>query len=69
MPDPAPRAGAQHVGLCLTCRHAKRVETPRSVFWMCGRAASDPRYPKYPRLPVLECMGYEPIDEGAAPEA
>jgi hypothetical protein len=35
------------------------VETPRSVFWMCALAARDPRFDKYPRLPVLECAGFE----------
>jgi hypothetical protein len=48
------------VGLCRDCRHARRVTTPRSVFWLCGRSATDPSFPKYPRLPVLACHGYEP---------
>jgi hypothetical protein len=48
------------VGLCATCRHARPVDTSRNRFWLCERSASDPRYPKYPRLPVLECPGYEP---------
>jgi hypothetical protein len=26
---------------------------------MCERSKTDPRYPKYPRVPVLECRGYE----------
>ncbi len=26
---------------------------------MCERSKSDPAYPKYPRVPVLECTGYE----------
>lgn len=59
------KAGASRIGLCERCRHAKTVETPRSVFWLCGRSATDPRYPKYPRLPVLECAGFEAAD---APE-
>lgn len=67
MSDPSPKAGATQVGLCLTCRHSKRIETARSVFWMCGLAAVDPRFVKYPRLPVIECDGYERIDEDGAP--
>ena len=48
------------VGLCADCRHAQRVESDRwSVFWRCELSASDPRFPKYPRLPVLSCEGYE----------
>ncbi len=48
------------VGLCVGCIHAKRiVSAKRSVFWFCGRSEWDPRFPKYPRLPVLSCEGYE----------
>ncbi len=48
------------VGLCATCAHAKPVTSARgSTFWLCGRAAEDPRFPKYPRLPVLRCPGFE----------
>lgn len=27
---------------------------------MCERWKTDPRFPKYPRIPVLECEGYDP---------
>jgi|HubBroStandDraft_4_1064222.scaffolds.fasta_scaffold08431_6 hypothetical protein len=48
------------VGLCAACRHARRLESDRgSVFWRCELSATDPRFPKYPRLPVVECEGYE----------
>jgi hypothetical protein len=33
-----------------------------SVFWLCGRAADDPRFRKYPPLPVARCAGYEEGD-------
>lgn len=60
MTKPTPlRFGAPDPGLCSTCRHAKRIDTDRSVFWLCGLAAHDPRFEKYPRLPVLECSGFE----------
>jgi hypothetical protein len=26
---------------------------------MCERSKTDERYPKYPRLPVARCAGYE----------
>ena len=51
------------VGLCLTCRHSRRVPTPRATYWLCELAASDSRFEKYPRLPVLACPGYEPREE------
>ncbi len=51
---------SEWVGLCFACRHARLVRTDRSsVFYQCERSATDPRYPKYPRLPVLRCPGYE----------
>jgi hypothetical protein len=51
-------------GLCPTCIHARTVTSARgSVFLLCGRNASDPRFPKYPRLPVIRCVGYEPRDD------
>jgi hypothetical protein len=53
------------VGLCAGCRHARRVPTPRSVFWLCQRAATDPRFMRYPRLPMLSCPGFEPVAPGS----
>lgn len=48
------------VGLCATCKQARQVRTDRgSVFYQCQRSAVDPRYPKYPGLPVLHCPGHE----------
>jgi hypothetical protein len=48
-------------GLCATCAHRKEIRSDRgSVFVMCLRGLTDPAYPKYPRLPVLRCPGYEP---------
>ncbi len=60
-----PRAGAAKIehmkaGLCNTCVHQKIIRSGRgSEFSMCLRSKTDERFPKYPRLPVLECPGYE----------
>ena len=59
---------ADRVGLCERCRHARIVATPRSRFWLCTLAAQDPRFDKYPRLPILECEGFEPLPEPDAQE-
>jgi len=52
----------------LTAEEEGRSASSReSVFWRCARSEVDPRFPKYPRLPVLACAGYErgePEDEG-----
>jgi len=56
------------VGLCSTCRHARRIESAReSTFWLCELSATDVRFPKYPRLPVLRCEGYEPRSPAQSP--
>jgi len=52
---------ARAVGLCADCRHARPQETRRgSVFWRCRLAETDPRFVRYPRLPVTACSGHEP---------
>jgi len=46
-------------GLCDTCKHQKLVRNTRgSTFSMCERSKTDAHFPKYPRLPVRECVGY-----------
>jgi hypothetical protein len=50
----------KEVGLCATCRHVRVVRSDRgSEFYQCLLAATDPRFRKYPPLPVLQCAGYE----------
>ena len=59
-----------NAGLCDTCAHQRLVPNTRgSTFSLCERSRSDPAFPRYPRLPVLECRGYErgPRPEGPAP--
>jgi hypothetical protein len=46
-------------GLCATCRHSALVPGARSQFWMCKLSAVDASFPRYPRLPVVQCSGYE----------
>ncbi len=47
-------------GLCDACRHQKIIRTGRgSEFSMCERSKREPGYPKYPRIPVRACPGYE----------
>jgi hypothetical protein len=49
-----------NAGLCATCVHCRVIRARRSVFYMCQRSFTDPRFPKYPRLPVLQCIGHTP---------
>ena len=56
------RLSDPQAGLCADCVHGSRVTSSRgSEFWRCERAAIDPTFPRYPRLPVLECAGCEPL--------
>ncbi|HEY2717160.1 MAG TPA: hypothetical protein VGI73_13155 [Solirubrobacterales bacterium] len=53
------------IGLCERCRHQRLVPNTRgSVFSLCERSRSDERFPRYPRLPVLDCVGFEPRAQG-----
>ena len=58
MEDPdRPRLDA---GLCATCEHARVITSDRgSRFYFCERSRTDPRFPRYPRLPVVACIGYD----------
>jgi hypothetical protein len=47
-------------GLCATCIHTRIIRSERgSRFLRCGLSDEDPRFPKYPRLPVLTCDGWQ----------
>jgi hypothetical protein len=47
-------------GLCGSCRWARIIVSGKgSTFQLCTRSSFDPAYPKYPRLPVLRCAGFE----------
>jgi hypothetical protein len=52
----------EYAGLCADCRFMRRTKSDRgSTFYFCEKSLTDPAFPKYPRLPVFECSGYERI--------
>ena len=54
---------ADGIGLCAQCEFMRRIQSDRgSVFYQCQLSATNPKFPKYPRLPVLQCAGYDPVD-------
>jgi hypothetical protein len=58
IPPTTPR---QPAGLCDSCTHQKLIGNTRgSTFSLCLKAREDDAFPKYPRLPVVECPGYAP---------
>jgi len=64
MNDPRDRGQAdepRRVGLCAACSHVQVITSTRgSRFYLCRLSVTDPRFPKYPALPVRICAGYEP---------
>lgn len=55
-----PAAVAERAGLCASCAHARVVTSSRgAAFLLCQLAAGDKRFPRYPRLPVARCDGYQ----------
>ena len=47
-------------GLCASCVHAQMVTSSKgSTFLLCRLSMVDPRFSRYPALPVLRCAGYE----------
>jgi hypothetical protein len=53
-------------GLCDRCRHARIVRSSRgSEFVLCERSRTDRRFPRYPHLPVVACVGFERLDVAA----
>jgi GNAT superfamily N-acetyltransferase len=59
------RLYSTEAGLCASCAHVQVITSARgSHFFLCERSRTDARYPRYPRLPVLSCAGYdERIDD------
>ena len=60
-----PNPDSKSVGLCARCKHVRIIRSDRgSIFYLCRRSATDPAYPQYPRLPVLNCRGQEAQEKG-----
>lgn len=61
------QADARRAGLCGTCVHVRIITNDRgSRFYMCGLSVSDPRFPRYPVIPVVACAGYRPASSDPA---
>jgi hypothetical protein len=47
------------IGLCHDCLYHSVVRNNRNIYFhLCKKSKSDPSFPKYPRLPVRECIGF-----------
>jgi hypothetical protein len=50
----------ERVGLCATCVHARVVPSAKQqTYYRCDLSDVDPRFPRYPQLPVVRCAGFE----------
>jgi hypothetical protein len=53
------QANDGRAGLCATCAHVNIIASDRgSRFYMCRLSSTDPRFPRYPLIPVAACAGY-----------
>jgi hypothetical protein len=62
-PTDADRAEVERAGLCASCRHLQVLRSKRSTFVRCGLAEHDPRFERYPPLPIRLCPGHEPVPD------
>jgi hypothetical protein len=59
---------SDNIGLCKNCGYHRVIKNDRgNTFYLCRLAESDARFPKYPRLPVLQCEGYVPRADKSEP--
>lgn len=61
------QARSVRAGLCERCAHAQIVTGRSSRFYLCRLSVSDPRFPRYPPLPVVECAGFQPANPNRQP--
>ena len=48
------------IGLCETCSfHTLITNKQKGTFHLCKKSKTDSAFSKYPRLPVLNCKGYQ----------
>lgn len=53
-------AKRRRLGLCADCINSRLVEAKLgALFYLCELSATNPNFPKYPPLPVLNCLGYK----------
>ncbi len=51
-------------GLCERCAYSREVTTGRGGrFLLCRRSLEDSSFPRYPVLPVIQCNGFQELDD------
>ena len=67
MNDRGPDGQARHGtgGLCDRCVHMRVITSAKgSEFYLCRLSSTDPRFPRYPPIPVIRCEGFTPDPTG-----
>lgn len=62
--------GAERVpaGRCRSCLYARVVPAKANdAYYFCERSVDDPRYARYPHLPMLTCDGHAYRAEAVSP--
>jgi hypothetical protein len=60
-PHPEQGMPAATAGLCAGCANARVITSSRGAhFLLCQASVTDPRYPRYPTLPVRRCAAFKP---------
>lgn len=54
-------AQRSRAGLCADCAHLRLLSNGRSTFVLCGLSRQDPRFTRYPVLPVRGCRGFAAV--------
>ena len=55
------QASDDRAGLCASCAHVQIITNDRgSRFYLCRLSFTDPRFRRYPAIPVVACPGYDP---------
>ena len=53
------QAPDDRAGLCGSCAHVQIITNDRgSRFYLCRLSLTDPRFTRYPAIPVVACTGY-----------
>lgn len=60
-----PQSDLARFGSCSRCRWQTLVTSGRgSTFSLCEKSKADPRFARYPQVPVASCPGFEPRPAG-----
>jgi len=64
-----PVSRVESIGLCASCQHSRTITSSKgAAFTRCELSFTDPRFERYPALPVIRCEGYTAQRLPSSPE-